>query len=164
MRGQYQIYKGTGALQASLIPYNQDEHKTGAIYIEAANCKDKKDRSYDWANKIKFALGMSDIVAIFDMLDSGGPQPISLFHAPGGSIGKTADKGKRLNIRPGEGKWEGTWTWQFEDQIADSKVMVSMTRGEFRVFVELMKSALPAIYGWDSYGSYDSHYRANKDA
>lgn len=160
MRGQYQIYKSVGALQASLIPYNQEEHKTGAIYLEASTCKDKKNRSYDWANKIKFALGSSDITAIFDMLSSGKPGTISLFHVPGGAIEKSGSKGKRLEIRPGEGRYEGTWTFNFNDQIEGTQVMVPLSGGEFRVFVELAISALPMIYGWDSYGSYDSIYRA----
>jgi len=154
MRGQYQIYKGTGALQASLISYNQKEHKTGAIYLEAANCKDKKNRTYDWANKIKFALGNGDLTQIFDMVAKGTPAEVKMFHVQGGASAAKDQPGKRLVLKPGEGQYKGTWLFYFDDQTIDTKVMVSMTAGEFKIFLKLIEASLPSIYGFDSYGSY----------
>ena len=159
MKGQFQIYKLTGALQASLITYDQTDHKTGAVYLEAAKCVDKNNRSYDWKTKVKFALGASDLFTIFEVIDSGNPEEIKLYHVPAGSAGTRGAKGKRLSMKPGTDKYEGTWMWTLEDQISESKVMVPLSRGEFRVFIELCRSAMPIIFGWDFAGSYDTAYQ-----
>lgn len=159
MKGQFQIYKKTGALQVSVIPYSQEKHKTGAIYLEAAICTDPKNRRYDWANKVKFAMGQSDLNELFSVIDKGEPSQIRLYHAPPDQIGKRDAKGKGLQLQPGEGQYEGTWMMRLEDQATGSKVTCPISRGEFRQLIELIRAALPLIYGWDVAGSYDALYR-----
>lgn len=155
MRGQFQVYKGSGALQASLIPYNQEEHKTGAIYLEAAQCRDKANRSYNWKDKVKFALGSGDIIAIYEALNSGNftsENPIRLFHVKGGAASQ-AKQGKTLEIKPGSGNYAGTFMFSFNDQLSGNRVSVPLSGGEFRVLVDLIRASLPTVYGWDSYWS-----------
>lgn len=151
MKGQYQVYKKSGALQVSLIGYNEAEHKSGAVYLEAANCKDPNNRSYEWENgKIKFALGASDIAQIFEVLDSNSGAEIRLFHVPNGNAeGAKNVPGKRLTMIPAtDEKYAGSWRFQFDDQIAGTKCFVPLGRGEFRIFIELCKAALPIMLGW----------------
>ena len=65
---QFKIYKKIGAAQFGLIRPRQDQQgrieKDGAILLEVA--KSKGEKSYDWGNKISFAIGMSDLTNIFE--------------------------------------------------------------------------------------------------
>lgn len=104
--------------------------------------KSAKDRTYDWANKINFAIGMSDIFALYEMLGKGKPDVVKLFH-------QNDSKGKLLTLTPGTGNYEGTWMLNLKDMSKGTDVSVPMSGGEFRVFIDLIRASMPAIIGWD---------------
>lgn len=155
-RGQFPIYKTGAAIQFSLMPFKMKEKQSGAIYLEAAEVVDRSatPRTYKWkTDKIKFAIGPGDITQIFDALMGGNPKPIELFHRRGN------DPPKKLVIKPGEGNYTGTWTFFLSDQGTKTNIMIPLSGGEFKIFMELLKASLPIIYGFDTNGL---NYLVNK--
>lgn len=133
-----------------LIPYNQTDYKSGAILMEAALAKAGVEKVYEWQSKIKFAFGPSDIIAFLDMLATGTPSELRLYHPATGQTGQKGAKGKVLQMRPGTDAYEGTWMFSFNDDTSGTPLSVSVpvSRGEFQIFVKLLEDALPAIFGW----------------
>lgn len=143
--GQFTIYKKVGALQVALLPPtwttkkgtdNQFQTKTGCVLFEAAPAGAVKE-TWDWENKIIFALGLPDIGAIINGLEA----EVSLLHDNNGVI-------KKMKLTPGAGQYAGTWTLNFMEDT--KRVMVPITGNEMAILVTLLKFAVPAILGWDN--------------
>jgi hypothetical protein len=148
MNGQFQVYKKNGAMQVSLLPYDSEQYKGGAVFLQAAPCVNPGDKVYDWKNgKIVFALGINDICLMFDNI-SGTPKEFSLVHVPPGQEDST--KFKKLSFKPGEGSYAGTWMLRFEDRNTQRQCTVPLSRGEFMVFMRLVEASLPAVVGFDT--------------
>lgn len=142
---QYKIYKKVGAAQFGFIRPREDSNgrieKDGAILLEVA--KSKGEKSYDWSNKISFAIGMSDLTAIFESPDS----PRSLIHTmPGSNVTK------KLEFQPGEGRYAGTYRMMVsefsKDKSVSKSVMVPISSGEYTVLLRLFMSTAPKFLGW----------------
>ncbi len=142
---QFKIYKKIGAAQFGLIRPRQDQNgrieKDGAVLLEVA--KSKGERSYDWSNKISFAIGMSDLTSIFENPES----PPALIHSMPGS-----NTTKKLEFQPGEGRYAGTFRLvvsEFsKDKSVNKTVMVPCSSGEFTVLLRLFMAAAPKFLGW----------------
>lgn len=142
---QFKIYKKIGAAQFGLIRPREDEkgriEKDGAILLEVA--KSQGEKSYDWANKISFAIGVSDLTSIFQNPDS----PPSLIHTmPGSNITK------KLEFQPGEGKYAGTYRMVLsefsKDKSVSKTVMVPIASGEYTVLLRLFMQSVTKFLGW----------------
>ena len=136
----YNIYKKSAAAQFTLLPPRVDENgrisKTGAILLEMAPSLGEK--SYDWKNqKLSFAFGINDLNLFFD--DPSSSKWGSFFHQNDGV-------NKKLQITPGEGRYEGTFMMSLSS--GESRVSVSLSAGEFQVLGRLFTAALPRILGW----------------
>lgn len=142
---QFKIYKRVGAAQFGLIRPREDEkgriEKDGAILLEVA--KSNGEKSYDWSNKISFAIGMSDLTSIFENPD----RPPSLIHTmPGSNVTK------KLEFQPGEGKYSGTYRMMVsefsKDKSVSKAVMVPISSGEYTVLLRLFMQSATKFLGW----------------
>ena len=144
--GTFSIYKKLGAAQFTLINPKESDvgriDKNGAILLEIAS--GSGDRRYDWASKISFALGVSDICQIFENPDI----PPRLIHSPPGST-----LIKNLELTPGEGKYPGTYMLRVQEKNKETdqtrSASVPISSGEYTVLLRLMLTATPLIIGWD---------------
>jgi hypothetical protein len=143
--GQFQIYKKGGALQMSLIPYNAAQYKSGAILVEMATCTDYENKTYDWRAKINFALGINDLCQVIEGCNPLNPKEFSLMHVPPG-----AEKGftKKMQFKPGEGKYAGTWMVTLMNSERQT-ISVPLSPGEMKVFQTLISNSLTSIVGFD---------------
>ena len=142
--GTFSIYKKSGAAQFTLMPPRTNEKgridKNGAVLLEIASSSGEK--SYDWQNKISFAIGMSDLSQIMENPDS----PSKLIHTTPNS-----NAVKSLEFVPGEGKYAGTFMMKLGEKNADAKfknISVPLSSGEYTVLLRLLMSAAPTIIGW----------------
>jgi hypothetical protein len=150
MNGQFPIYKRSAAAQFSLIPYNADSKKSGALFCEMAKAKEGVERQYTWENKLKFAFGPADYAIIFDVIERGTGGAITLTHVQDGKDPKT--ESKIMKITPGEGKYEGTWNFNLRDNQLNSSIQVSLSTGEFFIFYQILKESVCSILGLDTSG------------
>ena len=143
--GTMPIYKKSGAAQFTLMEPKYDENgritKNGGILLEVAGSRDGGDKSYDWANKISWAFGTTDICQLFENPDA----PQKLIHSsPNGST-------KSLEFQPGTGKYAGTYMMNVGEKNSNGdfrKVNVPLSSGEYTVLLRLFMSAAPLIIGW----------------
>ena len=139
------IYKKAGAAQFTLMEPKYDDNgrvaKNGAILLEVAGPNPNKEKSYDWANKISFAFGTSDLCQIFENPD----KPPKLIHSsPTGSM-------KNLEFVPGTGNYTGTYMMKLGEKGTDgnyNNISVPLSSGEYTVLLRLFMSAAPLIIGW----------------
>lgn len=139
--GSYNVYKSTGALQATLLlpSFREDGYidREGAILLEIApGNKDKKNPSWDWAQKQKFALGLPDIALLIDQTKE---EP-SIVHDNKGVI-------KTLKIREGKDNFAGTYQLTISAK-ENGQIMVPMSNGEYNLFMRLIAAAAPRLLGW----------------
>lgn len=144
--GTFSIYKKAGAAQFTLLNTRISEagriEKNGAVLLEVAEGSGEK--SYNWNDKITFALGMSDLCQIFDNPD----KPPRLVHS------SPASKAiKSLEFTPGEGKYVGTYMMKIgqKDPTSNSyqNVTVPIGSGEYTVLLRLLMAAAPKMIGWN---------------
>lgn len=143
--GSFNVYKSFGCAQFSLIPPRRNEKgwitNNGAVLVEAAPGNgDKNNPSWDWNQKITFAIGVADICNLFDTVN---PKASRLYHQHEGAS-------KTLQFVPGEGKYEGTFMLNIsESKNGDNKkITVPFTNGEYRVVMGLLTKATPSLIGW----------------
>lgn len=144
--GIYTIYKKNGAAQFALIHPKTDNNgrisKNGAILLEVASALGEK--SYDWKNKISFAIGMNDIALLFNNPEGAN----KLIHkTPNSPLTKT------FEILPGEGKYAGTFQLKLSEKNDNDgsfrSIFVPSTGGEFVVLLSLLRHSLPLLIGWN---------------
>ena len=135
----FNIYKKSAAAQFTLLPPRRDDNgrisKTGAVLLEMAPAQGEK--SYDWRSKITFAFGINDMTQFFD--DPSSSKWGNFFHQNDGT-------NKKLQLTPGEGRYEGTFMMSLSS--GESRVSVSLSAGEFQVLGRLFSAALPRMLGW----------------
>ena len=142
---QFKVYKKIGAAQFGLIRPREGQNgrieKDGAVLLEVA--KSNGERSYDWGNKISFAIGISDLTSIFENPDC----PPSLIHSMPGS-----NTTKKLEFQPGEGKYAGTYRMVLsefsKDKSVNKTVMVPISSGEYTVLLRLLMQSASKFLGW----------------
>lgn len=140
--GSFTIYKGKGAAQFSLIRPTRDEKgrvtRNGAVFLEAAPSNGKQ--SWDWEQKITFAIGLPDICTIMDNPDS----PKKLYHEKDGHV-------KTIEFLPGSDNWKGTFLLNLYEKDGDisKKVSVPVSGGEYAVLLRMMLSVAPLMVGWE---------------
>lgn len=144
--GNYPIYKSAGAAQFSLMPPKFDNKgfliREGAVLLEAApGDGNKDDPKWDWEKKIKFAIGLPDIAILLDQVK----EQIRIVHDNKGVL-------KTLELKPGAGQWEGTFTMYLTEGPKDNRkeVRVPISNGEYQLLMRLLGSAAPLLIGWTS--------------
>ena len=144
--GTFPIYKKLGAAQFTIIPPKEDDNqrirKNGAILLEVA--PGSGDRSYNWTDKISFAIGVSDLCNWFTNPDT----PPKLIHQmPDSPIVKT------LECTPGEGKYAGTYMMRLSEKNKSSdsmkSVSVPISSGEYTILLRLFISSTQKLIGWE---------------
>lgn len=168
-QGQYSIYKSVGAAQFKFIPPEwvskpnpRDPNrpfwsleKEGCVLLEAAPGNKSKDKpAWDWSDgvKIKFAIGMPDIVQLLETKDPGskvarirGPEDPSLrvFHDNNGTS-------KTLEILPGQGDYAGTYNLKIGEKPPGGQmrsITVPLSAGEHSILMHLLKTLSLSIVG-----------------
>lgn len=134
------IYKKSAAAQFVLLPPKRNEkgriEKEGAVLVEVA--KAVSEKTYDWTNKITFALGINDMLQIFDNLDN----PPRLLH-------KLGEVTKTLELKQGEAQYAGTYMMHISDASTKNKISVPLSGGEYFVLTGLFKSSIAKMLGWE---------------
>lgn len=134
------IYKKSAAAQFVLLPPRRNDKgrvdKEGAILVEVAKANGEK--SYDWSQKLTFALGINDMLQIFNDLDN----PPRLLHV----LGETT---KTLEMKQGEEKYAGTYMLHVSDMTSKNKISVPITAGEYFVLTRLFQSSISKMLGWE---------------
>jgi hypothetical protein len=145
--GTHAVYKKNAAAQFTIINPRIDENgrieKNGAVLLEAS--ASIGDKSYDWKNKISFAIGMNDISIWFN----NQYKPNKLIHkTPNSSLMKS------LEVVPGEGRYEGTFQLKLSEKNSKTdtfrSVFIPMSAGEYTVLLRLLMHAAPLLIGWDN--------------
>lgn len=139
--GQFAIYKGLtgkfGAIQAKLMRPRIEEGRDGGVLLEVAKTVGKN--SYDWGNKLLFALGVSDIQYILG--HDYREDKLKLTHAKDGNT-------KTMVLAPGN---KGTFFFSFYGQTKsgeDFEMSMPISRGEWRVFTHILLQSVPSIIAW----------------
>lgn len=149
------FYRTKTAFQFSLINAQFDDKgfvsKTGALLINAANGNNKK---FDWSKKISFALGQGDIPQLLQGMyisNHQGDINVSLVHDPGAG---GSDKGKitkTLKLKAGEQRNAKDKTKTYGLALTETNkdpVYMYMSQGELVLLEEVIKAAIPFIYGF----------------
>ena len=156
MSKQFQIVKKAAALQISYIPvttkdteYGKQVDKDGAVYLQFAKSTGTKNdgghNTFDWKNKIVFAVGINDIYQllsfyngiIYGWSDVTQRQTLNLIHVPPGA---SEDNVKKLTIQSGVEKYLGTYMLTMRNEAGDS-INLSMTAGEMDIFINFCRTA-----------------------
>jgi hypothetical protein len=156
MSKQFQIVKKAAALQISYIPvttkeaeYGKQVEKEGAVYLQFAKSTGAKNdgghNTFDWKNKIVFAVGINDIFQLITFYngilhnwsDTTQRQTLNLIHVPPGA---SEDNVKKLTIQSGVDKYLGTYMLTMRNEAGDS-INVSMTAGEMDIFINFCRTA-----------------------
>lgn len=156
MSKQFQIVKKSSALQISYIPvttkdteYGKQVEKEGAVYLQFARATGGKNdgghNTFDWGNKIVFAVGINDIYQILSFyngvmngwVDTSQRQTLNLIHVPPGA---SEDNVKKLTIQSGVDRYLGTYMLTMRNEAGDS-ISTSMSSGEMDIFINLCRTA-----------------------
>jgi hypothetical protein len=155
---KFSTHKKKGAIQMSpIMPSwesdakgNEKCTKEGALLIEVAPIEGEDangNMRYDWASrKIAFALGVPDIANIIERTGT----EFKLIHK-----NEAKQSTKTMNFKPGDensDKYAGTMMLSFYEQqgdIAKEAVTVPLSKGEWAVFVALLRWSLPFLLGWE---------------
>lgn len=160
-KAQYAIYKGKGghcgAIQMNLIPWdskrvrNGKPSPSGFLLIEVAPTIGEE--TYDWDNKISFALSENDIGQFVMGISTG----CEIYHPYNNSH-------KKLRLDTGDPR-NGLPTWKFNmsekpDGGQARNIFVPISAGEMAVIKQLLLQAIPLMRGWD--GEIE-HWGENED-
>jgi hypothetical protein len=183
---QLSFYRTKSAFQLDLIPAEAKGYtskkgtkgvsieKTGSIIINAAN---GENRTYNWDDKIVFAIGIADIPILlsgfveyerkqaeanflksFNAMKKEPADPktlelkdwkVDLVHDPGAGTDKAKETIKTLSFVKGNLDKKGNPTFFLSLQTnQNQKVSVALSEGEFHLLFELFKSAYVHMLGW----------------
>ena len=135
--------RGTGA--AMQFDFNE---KRECVFLEAAK-QQGAEQKFDWANKIIFKLGVTDIAKILAVLE-GGVEKADLFHDPSKSklaaLGNV--KNTALNVQKGAGFG---YYLKLSIQLASGgvdAVQLALAEDEAVLLRVMLKRAIERIYNW----------------
>src|SRR6056300_574654 len=142
----YKVYKSNSAAQFMVIKPRVENGKVvkeGAILLEASKASGNK--SYDWKNKISFAIGIQDLKLLFSDVMS----PPRLVHqTPNSPLMKS------LEFQPGTCKYEGTYMLKLGQKNSStndtSLITVPLTGGEKDLLFRMMDKFTLNMLGWVS--------------
>ena len=133
------FYKAKGALQIRLLPPRMNEKgyldKEGALLLEAApGTGSRQNPSWNWDQKISFAISVADIMAMCD------DDTVDIFH-------KSKDTPKKLQVNPGQ--QSGYFLSLAQGKGSNRhQVSVPLTDGEWRVLIKVFVDMIPTLVGW----------------
>ena len=150
------MYKKSSAAQIKLIlPVIKEDkfrtvEKAGAVFIEMAKGTGK-EREYDWAKKLNFAISSNDLPLIYKAVQDSkktGIFDLKLIHDPGAGSGDKGKVIKKLTIKnatnPG--------TYFFSIFIStDVNISISIHNGELYEFLKFIEDNQNTILGEGEY-------------
>ena len=135
--------RGTGA--AMQFDFNE---KRECVFLEAAR-QQGMEQKFDWANKMVFKLGVTDIAKILVVLE-GKADKADLFHDP--SKSKLAAPGNvkntALNVQKGAGFG---YYFKLSMQMASGSVdavQLALSEDEAVLLRVMLKRAVERVYNW----------------
>lgn len=142
----YKVYKTNSAAQFMVIKPRVEDGKVtkeGAVLLEVA--KSSGNKTYDWKNKISFAIGIQDLKSLF----SNTQAPPRLVHqTPNSPLMKS------LEFQPGQGKYEGTFMMKVAQKNSSNNqsllVSVPLSSGEKDLIFRMMDKYSLNMLGWVS--------------
>jgi hypothetical protein len=150
--GKYALYKNKSAVRFNLIPpkFNDKGYlsQEGGILVELSQGTGKDaqgNNAYNWEDKVMFSLGIPDIA----MLMENPWAPMTHVHEKGGTTTTKVLQFQQLEPK-NDGDVPKIWAGyrQKDEAGAEKKIGCALTRGEHRVFMELLKNSVPIILGW----------------
>lgn len=158
----FAIYKKSAALQIDLIPATRIDDKFkrverfGAIYLEMSKAVPGKDKTYNWDEKVNFAISYGDLPIIYTgigKLRGGGEMDITLFHDPQAG---TSDKGKNVKIFSIKaGSKAGTFFLKIQ-KAKDNYISIPLNTGELMLFIRFIEDNQNVILGEVGYKLIDA--------
>ena len=144
--------KGYGAAQFSLSPARQEGEATeaGAVFMDITS--PSAPNVYDWNQKIKMALGITDLGQILHFLRYGTNQKgedLSIFHDPGAKSETAGQTGKSFVMSSPGGIKEG-FMLTVSQKTGDKTVThrVPFNGAEAATLSQLVQAAISRVLGW----------------
>ena len=161
---QWSVYKGMGGkfgafqFQASPPrpenPSQPDDNKmrAGAVFVEAAPTIGKN--TYDWDNKILFALGVNDIgkiLAHYTMTRQAASdtKPLQIYHDPDAGTAKANSRPKKLTF--GRLTNLGSFSLSLSQKRGEdvSNIYIPLGADEAYTLFNLLTHAQAIVLGWN---------------
>ncbi|GIL72140.1 hypothetical protein Vretimale_455 [Volvox reticuliferus] len=159
----FHIYKTRAAMAVRLLPpifTSENGYKTrnrdGVMLLEFASANPGQqpnggpppaggiNRTYNWANKVSFALSPVELGNILAGDAIGTEKGLVMFHDPA-KTGKVGEPVKRLTLKQMQ---DGAIS--FSLNAGHDNVSVPVTKGEFEVLKSLAQFAIPRLMGFDA--------------
>lgn len=157
----FAIYKKSSALQIDLIPASRINDKFrrverfGAIYLEMSKAVPNQDKTYNWDEKVNFAISYGDLPIIYTAigkLRSTGIMDVVLFHDPAAG---TSDKGKNVKtFSIKNGSKDGTFFLKIS-KSKDNAVSIPLNTGELMLLIRFIEDNQNVILGETNYKLID---------
>lgn len=146
------FYKKSAALRIGMIPPKiemkgeYENTNPGTVLIEIA--QSSGDRSYDWENKIIFALNDGETGEVFaEYIDKG--EKIQAYHDPNKGTNKEGETSKSFALQPGRNGGHMVGLYQ-KNHGKENKAFIILSDAEFWVFCQLLKASIPYIFAWSA--------------
>lgn len=124
------------------------ESREGAIFMEITSATGRN--IYDWENKIRMALSITDMGKILAVLEGMAPG-CKIYHDPGAKSSSAGKIGKSLEVTSPQGIKTGvifTCSQTNKDDSTTRKHMVPLSGDEVAVLRACIRQAIPASLGW----------------
>ena len=160
------VYKGKAALQLSCIPptwstvgekVGMTVSREGAILFEFANVAQGSgpqsgygDRSYDWENKLTFALKGVEAANLLDAAKLSNPQSgISLIHDPNINTDQKGQTTKTFGVKQNADGSTFAFTLSQTSGGVKTNVFVPVSAAELIAIQNVVSYAIPRLFGFD---------------
>ncbi|EFJ52446.1 hypothetical protein VOLCADRAFT_86539 [Volvox carteri f. nagariensis] len=158
----FHIYKTRAAMAVRLLPPSfttENGYKTlerdGVMLLEFANANPGQpsgtapaaggiNRTYNWSNKISFALSPSELGTMLAGDAIASDKGLVMYHDPT-KLGKVGEPMKRLTM-----KQMPDGAISFSLSAAPDNISLPVSRGEFEVLKSLAHYAIPRLLGFDA--------------
>ncbi len=139
--GRLAFYKSYGAAQLTILPPKPTpdyKHiaKQGAILLEMAKGNgDRNTPSWDWNEKVNFAISVEDIFKILQT-----PDNVDIFH-------KHEDNPKKLRVQPGQ---QSGYMLSLSKGKGETRSTITcpLTEAEWHGVLRLLATQLPNLISW----------------
>ncbi len=140
---KFKIYKPNKQGNGSALQFDFNEQKK-SVFVESA--KQNGEQSFDWANKLAFKLGISDISKLLVVLEAKGGKT-DLFHDPA----KGGYESDKRNSTLAFSKMDRGYYFKLSTQSQAGQVNsvgISISDDEAVILKILLQKSVEKIYGW----------------
>ncbi|MEW5955065.1 MAG: hypothetical protein AB1626_00825 [Candidatus Micrarchaeota archaeon] len=151
-RNKYSVYKPNKAGSGAAVQFDLNKDKR-CVFVEAARqtavpAGSTAQHAFDWANKLVFKLGATDVGKLLTVLE-GRVKAVDLFHDPskGGYTLAAETKNSALSLAKGEYGFFLKVSSQARDGAVQA-ITLGVSEDEAALLRVLFAKAIESIYGW----------------